>query len=296
MTTSPMEEPDPETQPAMGRAEETADANPSVLRAEALALYKAQQAHAKVRAAAVKDLFYFGPFILCIIPGTYIVATWLISGFTSSRIKPFHIASMAWGVGLLSLGLLAMAVFGVRRANRITEFHDLQRREFAERLAELDSAADSQSSLLANRQLLMEYHRLSTGQARSAFQLAQRVMGASAVLITAGALSVIWASKTATAVTLASLTAFVTALSGYISATLLATYRVSVEQARFYFREPLAGGYLLAAEHLADRLSEPERAAALGRVVDGFIQAGTNVPGAQEDPVPSDASPDFPRA
>ncbi|MET8412923.1 hypothetical protein ABZV34_33445 [Streptomyces sp. NPDC005195] len=74
-----------------------------------------------------------------------------------------------------------------------------------------------------------------------------------------------------------------TALSGYISSTLLATYRVSVEQARFYFREPLAGGYLLAAEHLAASLNEPERAPALGRVVDGFIQAATNVPGSAQD-------------
>ncbi|GAA2557543.1 hypothetical protein GCM10010423_69020 [Streptomyces levis] len=69
-----------------------------------------------------------------------------------------------------------------------------------------------------------------------------------------GATAVIAARTTATAVTLAALTAFVSALSGYISATLLATYRVSVEQARFYFREPFTGGYLLAAEHLAKRL------------------------------------------
>ncbi|MEU3855633.1 hypothetical protein [Streptomyces sp. NPDC029554] len=90
-----------------------------------------------------------------------------------------------------------------------------------------------------------------------------------------GATAVIAARTTATAVTLAALTAFISALSGYISATLLATYRVSVEQARFYFREPLTGGYLLAAEHLAKRLDPPEHTEALGRVVDGFIQAAT---------------------
>jgi hypothetical protein len=91
----------------------------------------------------------------------------------------------------------------------------------------------------------------------------------------AGAVAVISSRTTATTVTLAALTAFISVLGGYISSTLLATYRVSVEQARFYFREPLAGGYLLAAEHLAKRLDPPEHTAALGRVVDGFIQAAT---------------------
>jgi len=104
-------------------------------------------------------------------------------------------------------------------------------------------------------------------------------MGAGVVLVLAGASAIAVARNTATAVTLASLTAFVTALSGYISSTLLATYRVSVEQAQYYFREPLAGGYLLAAEQLAKNLDKPGQTAALGRVVDGFIQAALNAPG-----------------
>ena len=41
-------------------------------------------------------------------------------------------------------------------------------------------------------------------------------------------------------------------------------------------------------------ISEPERAAALGRVVDGFIQAATNVPGAQQDPAPPPGGPQDP--
>ncbi|MEV6536308.1 hypothetical protein AB0M86_43230 [Streptomyces sp. NPDC051639] len=107
----------------------------------------------------------------------------------------------------------------------------------------------------------------------------------------AGAVAAALARTTTTAVTLASLTAFISALGGYVSSTLLATYRVSVEQARHYFREPLAGGYLLAAEHLAATLDAPERATALGRVVDGFIQAATNVPGAAQDSAPSEEPP-----
>ncbi|MFJ2163690.1 hypothetical protein, partial [Streptomyces sp. NPDC087856] len=89
-------------------------------------------------------------------------------------------------------------------------------------------------------------------------------------------------------------TAFISALSGYVSATLLSTYRVSVEQARFYFREPLAGGYLLAAEHLAKRLDPPEHTAALGRVVDGFIQAATNIPGLPQEAAPPQEAPKTP--
>ncbi|MCX5256713.1 hypothetical protein OOK27_21670 [Streptomyces canus] len=301
MTDSPTEQPDAVATHPSGLAagaediQETDRVNPAVAKAQALAMSNADEANAEYRAKASRDWWVIGPFAACIFPGLYVLATWYISGVTSSHWKPFHVASARWGLALLVVGISALAAIGARRASRRAALQRLFMSEaFSVRMAELDSATNSDAPLVANRELLGEYHRLSTSQAKSAFQLAQWVMGASALLVSAGAVGVGVASKTATAVTLASLTAFVTALSGYISSTLLATYRVSVEQARFYFREPLAGGYLLAAEHLANKLSGQERAAALGRVVDGFIQAATNVPGAQQDPAPPPDQPHNP--
>ncbi|WP_316781258.1 hypothetical protein [Streptomyces sasae] len=173
--------------------------------------------------------------------------------------------------------MLTTAAAGIRQANSKAAFVEVVlAEEFNVRAAALDTSTTTDAPLAANRALLQEYHRLSTNQARSAFGLAQWVMGTAAVLVLASAVAL--AHDTATSVTLASLTAFATALNGYISSTLLATYHVSVEQARFYFREPLIGGYRLAAEHLAKRLDPPEHTAALGRVVDGFIQAAINTP------------------
>ncbi|MFF8401695.1 hypothetical protein ACF06P_08685 [Streptomyces sp. NPDC015684] len=304
MTDSPIEEPDagaahPST-PVAGEEDpqKKATVSPAVEKARAMARSRADKAHSAFKASYLRDLWIGGAiFLLCFIPGFYILFSWFVSGVTSSKIRLYHGASWGWGLGLLIAGVLSPVTVAIRRANGRAAFEAvLMSGEFSVRMAELDSANEGNAPLVANRALLEEYHRLSTSQAKSAFQLAQWVMGASALLVSAGAVAVGLAPKTATAVTLASLTAFVTALSGYISSTLLATYRVSVEQARFYFREPLAGGYLLAAEHLADRLGDPERAAALGRVVDGFIQAGTSVPGAQQDPAPQDAPPGPPPA
>ncbi|MFI7406938.1 hypothetical protein ACIBW9_41885 [Streptomyces sp. NPDC049541] len=192
----------------------------------------------------------------------------------------------------MTLSFILSVVWSVRAADRSAAYEEVVREEeLGVRLVELDFVQDADAPLSANRELLREYHRLSTSQARSAFRLAIWVMASAAVLILVGAGAVVVSQNTTTAITLGSLTAFISALGGYVSSTLLATYRVSVEQARFYFREPLAGGYLLAAEHLARRLDGPEQTAALGRVVDGFVQAATNVPGTTSDAPPQEAAP-----
>lgn len=243
------------------------------------------------RTSAQKDFFLFG------VPAFFIgfaallgLVTWKTADPSDS--PPFN---GWWLIGALAVLVLGGLVAGVRGVSRTAVVDEVVRtEELNVRLVELDFVPDADAPLASNRELLREYHRLSTTQARAAFRLAIWVMGASALLVLAGAGAVVASQNTATAVTLGALTAFISALGGYVSSTLLATYRVSVEQARFYFREPLAGGYLLAAEHLAKRLDTPEHTAALGRVVDGFIQAATNVPGALPDPTPHQAPPHEP--
>ncbi|WP_159064216.1 hypothetical protein [Streptomyces canus] len=264
-----------------------ADNRPAVTAAKAVAASQVEKARNARRTSARIDNWRFGlPAVLSFIVavGTFIY----LSDDASEREMtgddsgaPF---SWWWPVACLGLAILLGVIHQVRATSRSATFGEAVRaEEFNVRMAELDYVPETDAPLSANRALLQEYHRLSTGQANAAFRVAVWVMTATAVLVLAGAVTVVLIHDTATAITLASLTAFISALSGYVSATLLATYRVSVEQARFYFREPLAGGYLLAAEHLAKRVPAPDHIPALHRVVDGFIQAAVNVPGTAVD-------------
>ncbi|MFE3269963.1 hypothetical protein [Streptomyces sp. NPDC059215] len=264
-----------------------------VAKARALADSRIEKAYSARKSGRARDSWIgFPVIILCGPPGVYILNIRLISGQDGYNRTNLPTAPWGWGLGLLILAVVAAAVMGIRSANRTAALREVIRtEEFNVRAAELDYATEADAPLTANRELLQEYHRLSTNQAKSAFQLAQWVMGTAALLVSAGAVAVGLAPTTSTGITLASLTAFVTALSGYISSTLLATYRVSVEQARFYFREPLTGGYLLAAENLAKSIPETDGTSALGRVVDGFIQAATSVNASSQESTPQEDAP-----
>jgi hypothetical protein len=273
-----------------------ADHRPAVAAAKAVAASQIEKAKNARRASALIDNWRFGlpallSGIVALITAMVLIVDAADRAVGDDSAAPF---SWWWPVACLSLAILLGTIHQVRATSRSAAFDEAVRaEEFNVRMAELDYVPETDAPLSANRALLQEYHRLSTGQANAAFRVAVWVMTATAVLVLAGAVTVVLIHDTATAITLASLTAFISALSGYVSATLLATYSVSVEQARFYFREPLAGGYLLAAEHLAKRLDPPEHTAALGRVVDGFIQAATNVPGATAEPaLPQDLPQD----
>jgi len=132
---------------------------------------------------------------------------------------------------------------------------------------------DLDTLLEVNRLLLAQYHQLSTGQSRSAFRVAQTVMAAASTLLLFGCVLAVLASDTTTSVTVASLSGLASAVGGYVASTLLRSYQVSVRQAEMYFREPVVAGYLLAGERVARSLSGDFRQQALGRVVDGFMQA-----------------------
>ncbi|RRR87015.1 hypothetical protein [Streptomyces sp. RP5T] len=270
------------------------ESRPAVAAARAHAERNIAKAKSGRNAAAEKDGWTIVlPAVLAGLGGLFLLMSWGINQNMPAEDKTGP--DSGWGASAcLALSVVLFVVYRVRAVSRSAVFQELVRgEELNVRMAELDFVPETDAPLSANRALLQEYHRLSTSQARAAFRLATWVMGAAALLVLAGAAAVVVTHDTATAVTLASLTAFISALGGYISSTLLSTYRVSVEQARFYFREPLAGGYLLAAEHLAKRLDPPEHTAALGRVVDGFIHAATNVPGATAEPaLPQDLQQD----
>ncbi|MEU8645048.1 hypothetical protein AB0C91_24350 [Streptomyces sp. NPDC048674] len=256
-----------------------------------------EQAKANKRAAEGKDDFRLRlPAGLAAILGVGLFLGWIVNAKLSDDDQMGEIGWW-WCLPFLASGVILWAVHQIRHVNQTAIFEKtVSAEEFNVRMVELDYIPDTDAPLAANRELLQRYHKLSTGQANAAFRLAAWVMGTVAALALMGAVAVVLIHDTATTVTLASITAVVSALGGYISSTLLATYRVSVEQARFYFRDPLAGGYLLAAEHLAKRLDPPEHTAALSRVVDGFIHAANNVPGAAQDSAPQEPPPGAPSA
>jgi hypothetical protein len=190
--------------------------------------------------------------------------------------------SWLWSLVPIAILVITLTVLAVREADRKAEFREKkidERIENEARTAESDQHFES--GLKLNRSLLKRYHDLSTQQARASFRLAHYVMIATAVLLIGGAVAAVAAPNTSASVTIASLAGLASALSGYISSTLIKSYQVAVQQAQVYFREPLAGGYLLSAERLASDLTGADQAQAMQQVIGGLVQAAVGV--AQSD-------------
>jgi membrane protein implicated in regulation of membrane protease activity len=199
-----------------------------------------------------------------------------------------------WWLAVAGIPCVVLLIaLGVRSSDRRAEFTQARIRQLLDEQAVASEQSESPDSLYQlNRSLLGRYHDLSTNQARSSFRLAQYVMAGAALLLLAGGVAAISAESTAAGATIAALSAISSALGGYISSTLLKSYQISVHQAQAYFKEPFAGGYLMAAERLAKTLETSEQQQALGRVVDGFIQAAVDVSRPDLGQLPKETQPD----
>ncbi|MEU6803167.1 hypothetical protein [Streptomyces neyagawaensis] len=137
--------------------------------------------------------------------------------------------------------LVALVVLGVRKEDRKAQW---EQAKIDERIEQAAVAAESStpfaSGLKLNRSLLHRYHDLSTQQAHASFRLAHYVMIATAVLLVGGIAAAVAVPTTTASVTIAGVAALASALSGYISSTLIKSYQVAVQQAQVYFREPRA--------------------------------------------------------
>jgi hypothetical protein len=145
--------------------------------------------------------------------------------------------------------------------------------------------SDVEPLLDLNRELLRGYHNISTGQARQSFRMAQLAMVAGGILLIAGGAVALSQHVTADKATVAALTAIGSAIAGYISATFLRSYEISAQQAERYFREPLVGGYLLAAERVARGIpdgNDDQKTEVLTKVVQGILDAAIGA--AQSEP------------
>lgn len=201
-----------------------------------------------------------------------------VFAFRALELEEFEFPWLLWFVIPITVGGVTWIVLALRESDRKAAY---EQQEIDERIEQeaADAEADKHfaSGLRLNRSLLKRYHDLSTEQAHASFRLAHYVMIATAALLIGGIVAALVAQSTTASVTIGALAGLASALSGYISSTLITSYRVAVQQAQVYFREPLAGGYLLSAERLASNLSEKDQSQATQQVINGLVQAAVGV-------------------
>lgn len=229
---------------------------------------------------------YIGKTIL----GGGILATLIL--FTTWFLKSEELQKSAfsglWFIIPITVIVVTWIVIAVRVSDRKAAY---EQQEIDERIEQEAAAAEADkhfaSGLRLNRSLLKRYHDLSTEQAHASFRLAHYVMIAAATILIGGTVAALAAPSTTASVTIGALAGLTSALSGYISSTLITSYQVAVQQAQVYFREPLAGGYLLSAERLASNLPEKDQSQATQQVINGLVQAAVgvaqNAPGTAPD-------------
>lgn len=196
--------------------------------------------------------------------------------------------SWLWFIIPTTVVVVTWIVLDLRESDRKAAY---EQQEIDERIEQEAAAAEVDkhfaSGLRLNRSLLKRYHDLSTEQAHASFRLAHYVMIATATILIGGTVAALVAPSPTASVTIGALAGLTSALSGYISSTLITSYRVAVQQAQVYFREPLAGGYLLSAERLASNLPEKDQSQATQQVINGLVQAAVgvaqNAPGTAPD-------------
>lgn len=165
---------------------------------------------------------------------------------------------------LLLIGLGGWIYYFNVMSSARAEFEERQRDDAQ---ANVDAAAEDvlrEDSLLAllrlNREQMKQYHLVSLQQASGAYRMSQAAMSAGlAVLVVGGGLAVTVLRESVDKITIAVLTGLGSAISAYIGNTYLQTYKKTLAQLNFYFRQPLVSSYYLHAERMVKDLAKDER-------------------------------------
>jgi hypothetical protein len=120
-----------------------------------------------------------------------------------------------------------------------------------------DPAADERVSVLES---LRKYQEQSQRQANSSYRLAQFAIFGGFLLLLAGGAVAVNISVTTAQFVIGGLAALGTAISGYIGATAIRMYNRTQAQMNFYYAQPLVQYYLIRAERMTSKLSDPSRA------------------------------------
>jgi hypothetical protein len=130
---------------------------------------------------------------------------------------------------------------------------------------------DFGSLWIATQKRLDYYHKIATTQSEQSFLYGQIAAGIGFAIILASALVAAFAHSTA-----ASISSVVAGLSGgglgaFIGATFMKSQEAASAQLREYFHQPLEFSKYLAAERLLEFLKEPDRGAAIQKMIEAIV-------------------------
>lgn len=107
-----------------------------------------------------------------------------------------------------------------------------------------------------NQQEARKYHANAQSQARQAFRISQGAMVFGLLVLLVGACLTMLADDPTATISVAGLTGVATAISGYIAATFLRSYGISVSQTFRYFQQPLVTSFILIADRMAKGITD----------------------------------------
>ncbi len=206
-----------------------------------------------------------------------------VAGVLLAMSSDYHLAAAAFIVAVFFLISTIIAPALIVREGGIQEEEGKRCKEECDELIQaLDTITDPTISGLAkaNFKQLRMFTVIAFQQARMSYYASLVAASISLLVLTSGAAVTVGLAGTSAKITAASLTTVGVALSGFLSATFLSTYRMAARQMSYYYGQPLVHCYLLHAEWLALTLAEhPERKvdADLWReAVKASIQVGEN--------------------
>lgn len=229
------------------------------------------------RANARRVCLWLSPILFAIAVGAFIAGVFLTMS------KESHLASAAFIVAGFFLFFTVVAPAVILREGGIEEEEEKRCIEDCDELiAAFDTISDATIRGLskANFKQLRMFTVIALRQARMSYYVSLVAASVSFLVLASGAAVTVGLAGTSAKVAAASLTTVGVAMSGFLSATFLSTYRMTARQMSYYYGQPLVHCYLLHAEWLALMLAEhPERKvdADLWReVMSASIQASEN--------------------
>jgi hypothetical protein len=127
-----------------------------------------------------------------------------------------------------------------------------------------------------NREQMALYHKIATNQARTAGRNSQIFMSIGFLALVVGAIVAINASDQTTKLLVGALASLGSLFSAYITKTFFTAQKAAIDQLYKYWEQPLAASYFLAAERIADTISEDGKTAKdqqLAMLIDQVLQA-----------------------
>lgn len=164
-----------------------------------------------------------------------------------------------------------------RALQTLQETERRQRDEVERILGQLRDRMTLPSLVELNRLTLTEYHSIATNQAQKSFRSGQRAILAGFTWMIACFTAVIIVDSFEGKLITAALAPIGGILAGFLGRTYIHVYERSLVQLNQYYSQPLVNSYYLAAERLAEDMSESAKDKLLERVVEQLLATAANL-------------------